>query len=325
VRLVVDILVPDDEAARRRALHSAGIVDGRLQPGLAPTVGFGQAARLLGNLAEGRPEGWHLSLASRLDAAVHGPLGFALLSSATLADALETLVAYAEVRFPFVWFTQSVDRRLCRVECLPRGDLGALRRPLMELSVVGVARLVAQISGQSGNALRARFPGPPPAYAARLQEAGGAGASFGADSFGIEFPVGWLAQPGLYADEGMNRLSLAKCRELRADGGPRSGLAIGIRQELLSRRGRSPGLEALARSRHMSSRTLIRRLKQQGTSYREIAAEVHAGLAADLLRHTGLSVAEIADRLGFADPANFGRAFRGWFGTSPGRYRASRE
>ena len=112
---------------------------------------------------------------------------------------------------------------------------------------------------------------------------------------------------------------------LRADGAPRSGLAIGIRQELLSRRGRSPGLEALARSHHMSSRTLIRRLKQQGTSYREIAAEVHAGLAADLLRHTGRSVAEIADRLGFADPANFGRAFRGWFGTSPGRYRASRE
>ena len=42
----------------------------------------------------------------------------------------------------------------------------------------------------------------------------------------------------------------------------------------------------------------------------------------DFLLNSDHSVATIAFRLGYQDPSNFGRAFRGWFGTSPGRYRA---
>ena len=43
-------------------------------------------------------------------------------------------------------------------------------------------------------------------------------------AFEVEFPADWLGEPGLYADEGMHRLSIAKCRELRGHAGPRSAL-----------------------------------------------------------------------------------------------------
>jgi len=284
-------------------------------------VPFDRAARLLASVSADLPPGWHLALAPRLDAAAHGPLGYALLSSATLADALATLVEYAEIRFPFVWFVQSVDRATCRMECLPSGDLGSLRQPLMELSAVGITRLISQVAGRGGDDLRLMLGGAPPAYSARLREVSGAQLDYAGDNIAVLFPSGWLGLPGLYAEEVMNRLSLGRCRDLRDRICQRSALEIDLRQELLARRGRAPGLEALAKSRHVSSRTLIRRLRQQGTSYRRITAEVQAGLAADLLRNTGLPVAEIAERLGFSDPANFGRAFRSWFGTSPGRYR----
>lgn len=41
-----------------------------------------------------------------------------------------------------------------------------------------------------------------------------------------------------------------------------------------------------------------------------------------LLRTTSLSVAEIGARVGWANPAPFGHAFRTWMGMSPGAYRA---
>jgi len=321
VRLVLETVAAPAVEHRRRRLRAAGIGDEAIRPGQSTTVPFDRAARLLASISADLPPGWHLALTPRLDAAAHGPLGYALLSSATLADALATLVEYAEIRFPFVWFVQWVDRTTCRIECLPSGDLGSLRRPLMELTAIGITRLIAQVAGQGGDGLRLLLGGQPPAYSARLREVAGAECRYGGDTIAVLFPSAWLGLPGLYADEGMNRLSLGRCRELRDRICRRSALEIDLRQELLARRGRAPGLEALAKSRHVSSRTLIRRLRQEGTSYRRIAAEVHAGLAADLLRNTELPVAEIAERLGFADPANFGRAFRSWFGTSPGRYR----
>jgi len=59
-----------------------------------------------------------------------------------------------------------------------------------------------------------------------------------------------------------------------------------------------------------------------GTSYKAILEDVRRTLAADYLLNSKMSVASIAFRLAYGDPSNFGRAFRSWFGISPGQYRA---
>ena len=46
-------------------------------------------------------------------------------------------------------------------------------------------------------------------------------------------------------------------------------------------------------------------------------------LAARYLADTRLSVSETAARLGYADVAAFGHAFRRWYGQSPGRWQRS--
>jgi AraC family transcriptional regulator, transcriptional activator of pobA len=56
------------------------------------------------------------------------------------------------------------------------------------------------------------------------------------------------------------------------------------------------------------------------------SARIHARLALEarrLLLYTDLNVAEVADRLGFSDPAYFSRFFRRQAGEAPARYRAS--
>ncbi|MOA54005.1 transcriptional activator FtrA [compost metagenome] len=47
-------------------------------------------------------------------------------------------------------------------------------------------------------------------------------------------------------------------------------------------------------------------------------------LAEELLASTGLSLEEIADRLGYGEVSNFLHAFKRWRGMTPGRYRRER-
>jgi AraC-like DNA-binding protein len=71
----------------------------------------------------------------------------------------------------------------------------------------------------------------------------------------------------------------------------------------------------------MHGRTLSRRLRAYGTSFRELADEVRFEIARQMLENTELEVAEIAITLDYADASAFTRAFRRWSDTTPARWR----
>ncbi|MDZ7784627.1 MAG: helix-turn-helix transcriptional regulator [Halioglobus sp.] len=62
-------------------------------------------------------------------------------------------------------------------------------------------------------------------------------------------------------------------------------------------------------------------IKAQDTSYRRLLEEARLDCADALLADARLNVAEVAQRLGYSDPANFGRAFRKLTGTTPAAWR----
>ena len=74
----------------------------------------------------------------------------------------------------------------------------------------------------------------------------------------------------------------------------------------------------------MSSRTLKRKLKAEGTAFSDILDQLAIEQARKLLR-SALSVEQIAERMGYSDVSNFGRAFRRWTGTTPAAYRREGE
>lgn len=80
-------------------------------------------------------------------------------------------------------------------------------------------------------------------------------------------------------------------------------------------------MSRLADSAHTSNRTLQRRLEEEGQSYSRLLEGVRFEQATALLADPGVKVLEIAQRLGYRDPANFTRAFRGWTGLAPAEYR----
>ncbi len=111
-------------------------------------------------------------------------------------------------------------------------------------------------------------------------------------------------------------------RRARAASSASARLAAAL-EDALARGGR-PDREALARSLGMSGKTLARRLAMEQRLFRDVVHEVRRTLAQRLVVEEGLDLGEVAARVGFADLAAFGKAFRRWFGECPSAFRARR-
>ena len=76
-----------------------------------------------------------------------------------------------------------------------------------------------------------------------------------------------------------------------------------------------------AQSLGMGPRTLQRRLRDEGTSFRRVLASTRCDLVHHYLSNTDLTTPEIAYLLDFEDPNSLYRAFHTWTGTTPEAHR----
>lgn len=83
-----------------------------------------------------------------------------------------------------------------------------------------------------------------------------------------------------------------------------------------------PSLESVADRLGLGARTLQRRLREGGITFRTLVDEVRRDCALAQLERADTSVAEVAFSLGFADPSAFSHAFRRWTGRTPGASRS---
>lgn len=81
--------------------------------------------------------------------------------------------------------------------------------------------------------------------------------------------------------------------------------------------------DAVAQTLAMHRRTLNRRLKDHGTTFREVLEDVRFEAACQLLSATQLTLDDIAGALGYAGASPFTRAFRRRAGTTPGQWRSA--
>ena len=95
--------------------------------------------------------------------------------------------------------------------------------------------------------------------------------------------------------------------------------AKGILKQLLA--GQRPGIQDLARELHLSTRTLQRRLTEQGITFQRLLDEARRELARHYLLHSSRELNETAYLLGYEDANSFFRAFHQWEGTTPGQWR----
>lgn len=139
----------------------------------------------------------------------------------------------------------------------------------------------------------------------------------------MRFATEVLSLPIVSADPAATRLAREQCeRELSALG---EGASIAGRVRTLLRDAPTLSLPDAARRLSVSSRTLKRRLAEQGTTFSTLIDDARRRRALLLLEDRRLTIDAIAMHLGYSDTANFTRAFKRWTGQTPGEARSSRK
>ncbi len=130
-------------------------------------------------------------------------------------------------------------------------------------------------------------------------------------------PESFAANHCITADASAFRQALRLCERAEVQHESDGDGAQKVLDHLLDREGEYPSLREMAKTLHMSERTLNRKLKAQGTSYQMLLDDVRQELAVWYLRQTDIPVEAIAERLGYRDTSNFSRTCKRWFGVTP--------
>lgn len=166
-----------------------------------------------------------------------------------------------------------------------------------------------------------RFPYLAPAHAADYALIYTPQATFGAGSLEATFEAALLELPvrrgeaelARFLQGGPGKITLLYRRDRDA--------ARAVRDQLTRSLPLAGSLDEVARALGTAPRTLHRRLRAEGTSFRGVKEALRRELAVAWLAQEGRSVAQVAADLGYSEPSAFFRAFHGWTGQSPSGYR----
>lgn len=83
-------------------------------------------------------------------------------------------------------------------------------------------------------------------------------------------------------------------------------------------------LESVARKANLHPRLLQKKLQKEGSGFTQLLSEIRRNLAARYLQE-GVEIATVSIYLGYSEPSAFHRAFKRWYGVSPGEWLASQK
>lgn len=245
-----------------------------------------------------------LDVGARLSPMSHGWLSVAASSAATIRDALAVVADHFAFVSPlFEMSVRAQEDRLC-IRLTRRWPLS-----------VRIERYHAAMFGAS---LCAHLP--------RLLFGGAMPSEVEIDAVNRELRVpAALADVALpLADASVHRAALRRCRTLLDARPDPTQTAAAVRSVLIASGAPFPDLDGTAKRLATSSRSLRRRLREEGTSFRSLLDEVRSTIADEWLEDPKRSITEIGLDLGYTDAANFTRAYRRANGVSPSAARRQR-
>lgn len=271
---------------------------------------------------------WYLRWMRTLADRFHGPISGALQSAPTLGQGVDVFVEFFPSRTPYMHMQGRNEGDRFLIELCPLIDLGASKPLLVEAPLMIVQQHLDSVYGVDFGEASLMLDYPPTPYADRYRRSFKPAVRFGARCNALAIPRAWRALPNLGYIESSWSHALQQCEATSASSREREMLSQ-VRSCLCRAFERStrsrplPTLEGVANELHVSPRTMIRRLRFLGTSYQEITRDFLQARAREMLGNDEITIKEVAGKLGFDTPANFGRTFKRWFGMSPGSYRTT--
>jgi len=251
----------------------------------------------------------------------YGIVGFVVMNSATLADALKHLVRYvglwtddpafeldgATVRFTY--------RHAFR-------DSPGMRRAT-EAAPVEMVHGARLLTRSHVVPREVRFAHGPPDDVLAYTRFFGCPVRFDAEDHAIVFRSEDLDLPLAQADAQLGAFLRGHAESALAKRGTEDSPLDGVRRILAQELQRGvPSIDVVAARMAASERTLRRRLEASGTTFRALLDETRAELARSYVADARMPLAEVAFMLGFSEPSAFHRAFKRWTRTTPAAFRA---
>lgn len=265
-----------------------------------------------------------LHLGLKVHVSAYGMYGFALLSGTDFRKIMQAAVRYHRLVAPLAEIAFHEDRERASWSMAPvshpRVD-AQMYRFLVELQTGTHWSLMRDVMGQSFAPREVAVTFRPPDNVQAYQAAFGCPVHFNCAHNRLVFDSAYLDGRPEHGNEITHSSVVKLCESLLAELELRAGAAGKVREILLVNLMRPTSFETVAARLHMTTRTLRRKLDEEGTSFRKLVDELRMEVAVKYLRDTELTVHDIANSLGFSEATIFRRAFRRWTSRSPREFR----
>lgn len=268
-----------------------------------------------------------LIVGQRLHVTSYGLYGYAMLCADTMRQGFELSMRYHELATPVmpVSLTESGGKAIWHLPTHSDVELLGLEPQeygfFLDMQFALQATLIKDAMGPWCVPAQAFYALPMPAHAEQVARVLECPVVFGHARNELHYPREWLDRAPHMANPITAAQMSESCDRLMQKIAWQAGLTRRVYEEITRMPGRFPGIEQVASSLCMTSRTLSRKLNAEGTTFSDLLARVRHALALDYLRTTHLSMDDIAAALGFSDANSFRQAFRRWSGKAPTEYR----
>ena len=288
-------------------------------------VSLGQVARIYQNFVDmDLGVATALRLGARLGPHQYGAYGLAVSTSRNMADGFETIFTYGELETSTVLMRLRLDEEGDRSHFVFSDNLQivGLLRFNIESHMATVLNFFDRAFTDDLRPIEFWFSYPKPSDADDLAAHLPAPARYGKPYNAIVFPRSWLQIPLRDSHPITHAMMARECarqvQDLRADQQTASLVLRILREDLAV----NASIEAVARRLSVSSRTLRRRLDDEGTSFTALLEQARLRSAVHMLKNNKASAEEVSYRLGYSAPSNFRTAFKRWTGLTVGQFRA---
>lgn len=180
----------------------------------------------------------------------------------------------------------------------------------------------ARLAGAALHVERVELTRPLPDDVSEHRRVFQAAIAFGCERNALWLDMASLDAPIARADPSLSAVLRRHADDLLAALPPSNSLATALHRHLLG--GLDSGaldVQRAASALGVSTRTLQRKLEDEGTSFKAVLDDARRTLAVSYLRDGSRTVSEVAFLVGFSEVSAFSRAFRRWTGQSAVSYR----